>query len=240
MQVVILAAGLGSRLGTLTRALPKALIQVADEPLLAHAIRFARRLAPVEIVVVGGFCFSDVAADLERRELGVTLVENASFRDGNLLSLMAARSTIRGDFLLMNVDHIYRAAIAERVGAPADDVTAFIDHDRTLGADDMKVARDERGHVRAIAKTLATYDCGYVGMTRVPAPALARYWAAADHVLATEGRAIHVERVLAHLAGTSTPPACRDISGVGWLEVDLPDERAHAEQTIHADPSGWR
>ena len=57
MVVVLLAAGLGSRLGPLTRALPKALIQVAGRPLLLHALAFAERLRPSRIIVVGGFCF---------------------------------------------------------------------------------------------------------------------------------------------------------------------------------------
>jgi NDP-sugar pyrophosphorylase family protein len=42
VQVALLAAGLGSRLGALTERLPKALITVAGEPLLAYAVRFAQ------------------------------------------------------------------------------------------------------------------------------------------------------------------------------------------------------
>lgn len=241
MQVVLLAAGLGSRLGALTEHLPKALIVVAGEPLLVHAIRFARRLSPDEIVVVGGFGFDEVHAETARRRLGVTLVQNTHFRDGNLVSLFAARPAIRGDFLLMNVDHIYRPAVAQRVAAPATDVTAFIDHDRQLGGDDMKVARDGAGRVKEIAKTLTDFDCGYVGMTRVPGGApYDRYWGAAEAVLQGEGgRSAHVERVLARLASSEHPPACRDISGIGWLEVDLPDERSHAERVMLSDPAAW-
>ena len=51
-----------------------------------------------------------------------------------------------------------------------------------------------------IAKTLTTFDAGYVGMTKVPAAPRPRYWAAAEAAQAEEGRAIHVERVLARLA----------------------------------------
>jgi choline kinase len=240
VQVVLMAAGLGSRLGALTERLPKALIDVAGDSLLVHAVRFARRLQPTEIVVVGGFCFADVAAEVARRSLDVTLVENRDFRDGNLISLFAARPHVRGDFLLMNVDHIYRPGVADRVAPAADDVTAFVDHDRQLGADDMKVARDSKGRVQSIAKTLTTFDCGYVGMTRVPSSALTRYWAAADAVSAEEGRAIHVERILARLAMSERPPVCRDISAIGWLEVDLQDERSHAENVIRSAPADWR
>jgi choline kinase len=238
VQVVLLAAGLGSRLGTLTSELPKALVEVAGTPLILHALRFAARLEPTQILVVGGFGFPQVAAVLERaRPLPFTLIENARFRDGNLLSLMAARPAIDDDFLLLNVDHIYRPAIAEVVRPPVSEITAFVDTDRYLGPDDMKVERDPAGHVHRIAKTLTTFDCGYVGMTRVPRPALPLYFAAAAEVLQADGPATHVERILAWLAVGEAPAACRDISGHGWLEVDTPFERAAAEEALGGP--GW-
>jgi L-glutamine-phosphate cytidylyltransferase len=234
MQAVLLAAGLGSRLGALTERIPKALIAVGGEPLLAYAVRFALRAGAREIVVVGGYGYDLVEAEVTRRGVGVTLVRNEAFRDGNLVSLMTGRGRLApgDDLLVMNIDHIYRPAVAEIVARPVADVTAFIDTDRTLGADDMKVERDGAGRVRRISKTLASWDAGYVGMTKIPSSAWARYWAEADAALAEEGRAIHVERVLARLGTTAGPPACRDISGHGWLEVDLPEERDRAEEAL--------
>jgi choline kinase len=239
VQAVLLAAGLGSRLGALTEQIPKALITVGGQPLLAYAVAFARAAGAGTITVVGGFGFDLVAAEVARLALPVRLIENRSFRDGNLVSLTAARPFIEDadELLLMNVDHIYRPAIATLAAAPTGDVTAFIDIDRELGADDMKVERDGAGRVRRIAKTLDRWDAGYVGMTKVPRAAAARYWATVDAAHAAEGRAIHVERVLARLADAGTPPACRDISGHGWLEVDLPEERDRADEAVRR--GGW-
>lgn len=238
MHVVLLAAGLGSRLGALTRDLPKALIPVAGKPLLFHALGFASELRPSRIIVVGGFSFPLVREALrefratDSAKLPIELVENTSFRDGNLISLMTARPSLTEGFLVMNVDHIYRPSIATVVAPPVDQVTGFIDTDRKLGADDMKVERRADGRIAAISKTLDTFDCGYVGMSRVPDALAGRYFEEADRALAEEGRAIHVERILARLAKTELAPACRDISGHGWLEVDTPDERAAAEAAL--------
>ena len=242
MQVVLLAAGLGSRLGALTKDLPKALVSVAGKPLIFYALEFAARLHPAQIIVVGGFGFPLVAGALEQGQannpalagLPIQLVENTSFRDGNLISLLAARPRVTEGFVLLNVDHIYRSRIAAVVAPDVADVTAFIDTDRSLGADDMKVERRLDGRVRRIAKTLTKFDAGYVGMTRVPPFALARYWQAAEAALAEEGRAIHVERILGRLAESDAAPLCRDISGHGWLEVDTAEERAAAEQALLA------
>ncbi len=243
MQVVLLAAGLGSRLGSLTKDIPKALIEVADKPLVIHALEFAARLRPEKAIVVGGYGHALVSQKLEQArtspalaDLPIELLENTHFRDGNLVSLMTARPRITQGFLLLNVDHIYRPGIAQVVAPEVSEVTAFIDTDRQLGADDMKVERTTEGRVRRIAKTLTTFDSGYVGMTRVPAAALPRYWRTAEAALAEEGRAIHVERILARLAENEAAPLCRDISGHGWLEVDTPDERAAAEKALQARP----
>ena len=244
MQVVLLAAGLGSRLGTLTRDIPKALVSVAGKPLVFHALEFAARLRPAQILVVGGYGFPLVARALDQGQasnptlagLPIKLVENTSFRDGNLISLLAARAHVTDGFVLLNVDHIYRPSIAEVVAPDVADVTAFIDTDRKLGLDDMKIERGPDGRVRRIAKTLTKFDAGYVGMTRVPTSALPRYWQTADAVLVEEGRAIHVERILGRLPEDHAAPLCRDISGHGWLEVDTAEERATAEQALLAAP----
>lgn len=239
MIAVLLAAGLGSRLGSLTKALPKALIPVGGKPLLLHALGFAGLVGPTRIVVVGGFGFPLIKEALVQHggNLPIELVENTHFRDGNLVSLLTAKPRLTEGFLIMNVDHIYRQPVADVVGLDVERITAFIDTDRKLGDDDMKVERGPDGRVVAIAKALTKFDCGYVGMTRVPTALLGRYWAESERALAEEGRSIHVERILARLAKTADAPACRDISGHGWLEVDTPDERAAAERALAI--GGW-
>ena len=238
-QAIIMAAGLGSRLGDMTAALPKALIEVAEHPLIDYALAFASAVGAHHRIVVGGFCHEDVARRVTSRDAEAVVVENSDFRKGNLLSLLAGRARLEsGGFLLMNTDHIYRPAIARMVAEVAErasEVTAFCDHDRTLGADDMKVKLDGQGRVAEMAKTLASWDVGYVGMTWVPASRVAAHGGAAHHLLATAGEGTNVEQVLVELARRGEPPMVADISGHGWLEIDEPHERQKAEEVLRKE-----
>lgn len=235
-QAIIMAAGLGSRLGDLTAATPKALIEAGGRPLLDYALAFARRAGAGRRIVVGGFCHAAVAARAAARDPGAVVVENPEYRKGNLRSLRAGHAALApGGFLLMNTDHVYRPAIADAVAracAGAADVTAFCDFDRPLGADDMKVRIDGARRVAAMSKALPAWDCGYVGMTYVPAARRAAYAAAADRALATLGDAAHAEAVLVELAAAGAPPEIADVSGHGWLEIDEPHERDRADAVL--------
>ena len=55
MNVIIPAAGIGSRLRPQTHTIPKALLHVAGKPILAHILDTVSRLDPDEISIVTGF-----------------------------------------------------------------------------------------------------------------------------------------------------------------------------------------
>ncbi|MBL4684372.1 MAG: NTP transferase domain-containing protein [Nannocystaceae bacterium] len=239
MQVVTLAAGLGARLGDMTKATPKALIEVADRPLLDYALRFAAKVGATRRLVVGGFCHEDVATFVRGIAPEATIIENPDYRLGNLLTLVAALPHLQdGGFLLMNTDHIYRPTIADVVRKTIDgatSVTAICDFDRKLTSDDMKVGLDGDRRVETMSKQLETWDCGYVGMTYVPAAKRAVYQAAVASTREVVGEKAVVEQVLVQLATSGEPVEIADISGHGWLEIDEPHERAHAEATLEAE-----
>ena len=62
MNALIFAAGLGSRLGTYTQDLPKALVKVAGKPMLEHQLLHLKN-AGVETVVVNVHHYADKIVD---------------------------------------------------------------------------------------------------------------------------------------------------------------------------------
>ncbi|MEX2526949.1 MAG: NTP transferase domain-containing protein [Gemmatimonadota bacterium] len=234
-QVIILAAGMGRRLGTLTEARPKAVVEVAGQPLITHTLRFAQRVGFLRRIVVSGFHASQLRRCVEAVDPQAIVTETPSYRAGNVHSLLAGTTALHpGGFLLMNVDHIYAAPVADIVHGVAEgatDVTAFVDFDRTLGPDDMKVEL-LHGRVDRMSKTLQRWDAGYVGMTFVPGAVRDAYLAVAHQALNRHGPAVNVEQLLNDLAGGGIPPVIQDISGVGWWEVDDESDRTAAEAAL--------
>jgi choline kinase len=230
-QVVLLAAGMGTRLGELGGGMPKALFDAGGngKKLLDRAIAHAGRFGARELLVVGGFRFDLVRAHLDATKAPVTLVENPNYRAGNLFTLEAALPRVPGSFLLMNIDHVYPPAVAARQREQAgEQITAFVDFDRPLGDDDMKVELDRHRHVVKMSKKLPAWDCGYVGMTFVPEAKRERYLAAVADVRRDLGDPANVEAVLQRLADDGEPVVIGDISGIGWYELDTPEDVAKA------------
>lgn len=234
LQAIILAAGLGSRLGELTAERSKALLELGDRTLLQRAIDFASALSAHDVIIVGGYRIGqlhDFVAAL--RNPRIRLVENPRYDGGNLLSVLAAMPFVRGAFYLTNVDHVFSAVAAPRiVSAISGDITAFCEFQRTPGPDEMKVVVDANGCLCRIAKTLAVFDGAYDGLTHVPRARRTDYLAAAERTLARERDAAVAEQVLQAISDGGTPVRPASLDGIPWCEIDTPVDLRRAQAML--------
>ncbi|MCH7670297.1 MAG: NTP transferase domain-containing protein [Acidobacteria bacterium] len=172
-RMVVLAAGFGSRLRR--RGTEKVLVRLGGLSLLERSIVAAHEAGFDEVVVVTGHQGDRVARHAlevsRRRGVAVVVAHNERYRDGNGLSVLAAREAVgEAPFALVMADHVFAPAFLRRLRetavAPGEVVAAI---DRSLGravgvdaADAMKV-RLIGDQVEAIAKTLTDYDAFDVG-----------------------------------------------------------------------------
>lgn len=114
MQAVILAAGEGSRLRPLTRSKPKAMLPVANRPIIEYVINALLENGIRDIIVVVGYRKEDVIRHLNRLDAPVQVVVQER-QLGTADALLAAESEITEDFLLLPGDNYINAESIARI-----------------------------------------------------------------------------------------------------------------------------
>jgi choline kinase/phosphoglycolate phosphatase-like HAD superfamily hydrolase/phosphatidylglycerophosphate synthase len=236
-RLVVLAAGLGSRLGPKVAAKP--LAQLGGLSLLERSIVGAHEAGFSEVVVVTGHHADRVARhalDVSRRRgIPVAVARNDRYEEGNGLSVLAAAELVgRAPFALVMADHVFPVAALRRLRSTSvadDEVVVAVD--RTLGratgvdaADATKVALTGM-RVDDIGKELVEFDAFDVGAF-VAGPVLLDAVAAASA-----------------LGDSSLSGAVRDMAGAGraralplhegewWFDVDTPEDRRRGNRYLY-------
>jgi len=236
MKAIILAAGLGSRLKHLTKAIPKALISVNHQRLIDYAINFVKDSVD-EIIVIGGYSFDELKAHIEKQAIpNLTLIKNLDYKEGSILTIEKALDYLDDSFLLMNVDHIYPGSFMTKITSNLKGISGMCDFDRQLIADDMKVKLNGDKQIIQIDKKLLEYDGGYIGMTSCHQKMVSEYKRMVNTALEKGGRKVNVEFVLQLLADEGIYPNIVDLSGSTWLEIDDENDLRNGEKVLEAKP----
>lgn len=230
MKALILAAGLGKRMGYMTGAIPKAMVEVAGIPLVDRIADFLDNGTFSEIGIVVGYQGELLRRHLEKKNFKVFV--NNDYEKGNILSMLAAKDFLDDDFLMTNVDHIYPAELLGHILKNVFGITAMCDFDRDLVDDDMKVKLRKDGCIEKISKTLTDYDGGYIGMTFCGKEMIGTYKKAALEVVKISGEQSSVESLLGRLAETGEKISVCDTSGLRWLEIDTQEDYNNAVSVL--------
>lgn len=237
MQVILLAAGMGLRLGPLTRTTPKAMVPLNGRPLIDYTLPSLLANKRVsEVLVVGGFEF-DILNDHLRRHYApfgdrLRVLCNSDFTKGNLHTACRALEKIEGSFLICNVDHLYGEETWRFILQEREQVALFCDFFREFAPDEMKVQLDDDKRLVGMSKTLSQYDCAYVGLTYIPSPELTAYRRAVQNILAQVGDPAVVEQVLPEMAREGHEIRIIPFDQHRWYEVDTREDLTLAESEM--------
>jgi UDP-N-acetylglucosamine diphosphorylase/glucosamine-1-phosphate N-acetyltransferase len=114
MQAVILAAGEGNRVRPLTWSRPKAMIPVANRPIIAYTIDALVKNGIRDIIVVVGYRKEQVTRFLNQLDLPIEVVVQEK-QLGTAHALLQAESHISGDFLLLPGDNYIDAQSVAKI-----------------------------------------------------------------------------------------------------------------------------
>ena len=136
MKVLILAAGIGSRLGL---GIPKVLVKVGEKSILERHADSLRQLGikPVDVTVVTGYMSEEVASAC--RSLGMNTLKNPYWRYPGTYSSFAVFSHPRDSLLILHGDLVWEAGLADSILRKQSRVVIPVDPRTRLDGEAMKV-----------------------------------------------------------------------------------------------------
>lgn len=229
-EAIILAAGVGSRLGARTEGAPKCLVEVAGASILDRQIEALREAGVRRLVIVTGYGADRVRAAVAASapDLEAEFVHNPAFADTNVLySWRLGSVRLSGDHYYLHGDTVFEPALLARLRDQGTGSAVLSVDTHACAAEEMKV-RVSDGRIVEISKTM---DPGhalgeFTGVMRVDAGALGLLRQHAEHLLERDqGRSMFVEAAVQRLIDAD-PRAVDwvDITDLRWREIDFPED----------------
>ena len=240
MKVVMLAAGVGARLGyAVTQHPPKILLRFGGKSLLQYHVEILRRHGVDKLVLGVGYHHREI--ELEIAALGaedfVRTVFNKDYQEGNIVTLWALRDELccARPVLLMDADVLYCEELIKRLIASRHRNCLLIDRAFDPGDEPVKICvRD--GEIVEFRKWLsAEFDfCGEsVGFFKLSAEMAGKIVSQTELYLRQGRRQEPYEETIRDVLLTSPRGtfAFEDITGLPWIEIDFAAdiERANTE-----------
>lgn len=243
LKAIMLAAGVGRRLGKDGQNQPKCLLRFNGKSLLERHLDYLRSCQIDEVAIAVGYQAQMIQNEIEavKAENWVTTVYNPDYTKGSVISLWTLREHLSAgdEILLMDADVLYDRRIIERLVKTDIPNCFLLDRDFEPGEEPVKLCvRD--GYLVEFRKQVAldlVYDFSgeSVGFFRFES-AIARRLATRTEQYVVDGLdEKSLEEAIRDLL-LETPEAFgyEDITGLPWIEIDFPEDIKRAQNEVLA------
>lgn len=233
MKALIIAAGKGSRLESLSKGQSKPLIKLLGLPLVERVILTAKEAGIVEFIIVIGFLGEKIKEKLGRGNnygVKITYIENKEWQGGNGVSVLAAKRALSENFILLMADHIFETGILDRLKEiKLDNKECILAIDRApkeyIDLDDATKVKVEDDRIVDIGKEIENYsglDSGMFLLSPSIFEALEQSIKEGDQTLSGGVRILAKSRMM----------KCFDIGDAFWLDIDTKSSYKKAEKIL--------
>ena len=126
MRAVIIAAGMGKRMGSLTKTVPKCLLNFSNKSLLEWTIEGLESAGCDDIWIITGYKSKEIV------KLGYKTIENINYKSNNILqSLFTAKEKFDEDLIVTYSDIYVERAIFKGLASKTGDLILTVDQSWT-------------------------------------------------------------------------------------------------------------
>jgi len=226
---IILAAGDGDRLGSLTAIRPKVLLPVNGKgPLIGYPIEALAAAGVSDIAIVVGYLGDSIIEALGNGDdFGVRLqyIYNSDYLGENAVSVYKAREWTQGEPVVLCMgDHLIDGEIIKHLlDRPVFNETLCIDYTPAYHhelAEATKVTVDSAGYIKDIGKDLVYWDALDTGVFLLTE----NFFRALHELVQHRGTEVTISDVIRFLVGRGYPFDTCDVSGCFWADVDTKED----------------
>jgi len=156
MNLIVLAAGKGNRMGVLTRDKPKLLLNLGSNTLLERQLQSFKDSDNIDtIIYVIGYFGESIEEHLIRLDAEKVVTVFNPFYDAynNLISLWLAKYYMDTDFAITNGDNLFDASVLRKAFSHKDGIYLAVNKKNRYDNDDMKVVV-KNGNVNKVSKLI--------------------------------------------------------------------------------------
>ncbi|QLE40193.1 phosphocholine cytidylyltransferase family protein [Nostoc sp. C052] len=241
MKAIILAAGVGRRLGKDGQIQPKCLLKFNGKSLLERHLNYLRHYQINQVVIAVGYQAQRIQDEIKvlGAENWVSTVYNPDYTKGSVISLWTVRQHLAAgdEILLMDADVLCDRRIIERLVKTNIPNSFLLDRDFEPGDEPVKLCVKDN-YLVEFRKQVAlglVYDLigESVGFFRFGSAAAQRLANRTEKYVADGRDNEPYEEVIRDLL-LETPEefGYEDITGLPWLEIDFPQDIQRAQNEI--------
>ena len=236
MKAIILCAGQGRRLLPYTESTPKCLLSLGDKCLIEWQIDTLISEGIEQIIAVVGYAAPRVSSLLKNRYGDSVITVYNPFYEiaDNLASCWIARNHLHDDFILLNGDTLFEAAIiSQLINAPEYPIVLATDHKEQYDDDDMKIISDQ-SQLLSVGKKLPEHQVNgeSIGIIRFDSEGAALFKSQIERLMYDQ-ESLHkwYLSVIDELAAQGKVGTA-SIHGKDWAELDFVQDLKYAQEFI--------
>lgn len=215
MKAVVLAAGLGTRMGVET---PKPLVKVAGREIIFRTMKILSKYVD-EFIIVAGKNKERIDEFLRDKGFNYRIVENPTPERGNGFSFYLSKGYSGKKFILVMGDHVYKEEFIRRgvegEGLIGDANPGYVD------VDEATKVKCKQGKVEEIGKNLSDFDLVDTG-----------FFVLTDEIYEHVEVVVREKEIveLSEIVKLAKIPVT-EVSGYFWMDVDTPEDLKKARSS---------